>query len=143
MNAQLLAAVGGIVVASVIVWLVTRSYYRAAYGDRYERGYSDGRAAQIRAYQDHRLTLPAWREAVRHRPPWPPEAARDAHSAGNGRLVLGASYPPADGPPRYAQLSPEQLDPEPPTSEWARDLITGIESWNAKHLTNGGPPWLD
>lgn len=141
MTAQLLAAPAGIVVISVIVWLVTRSYYRAAYGDRYQRGYADGQARQIRAYQDARVSLDAWRETRALPAPPPPPFACDWHGGDDSGRVLGSWYPLAAGPPRYSELSPEALDGGPPTSECARDLIAGIESWNAEHLTNGGPPW--
>src|SRR5262249_37438256 len=58
--ARLAVALGGPLLAGFFAWLCTRGYYRAAYGDRYERGYADGRAAQIRAYQAARRTLPPW-----------------------------------------------------------------------------------
>lgn len=141
MTAQLLVGVGGPVLAAVIVWLLTRGYYRAAYGDRYERGYADGRAAQIRAYQDATVSLDAWRASRGLHAAPPPQAARNGHSDGGDVRVLGSWYPPAAGPPRYAELSPEALDGGPPTSEWARDLIAGIEKWNAANLPARDLPW--
>lgn len=141
MTAQLLVVLGAIAAAAVIAWLCTRGYYRAAYGDRYERGYADGRAAQIRAYQDARAPLTAWQTRAvltggRELPP-----AQDAHSDVETVRVLGSWYPLASGPPRYAELSPESLSAEPPTSEWARDLIAGIEKWNAANLPGRDLPW--
>lgn len=141
MTAALLIGIGGPVLAAVIAWLCTRGYYRAAYGDRYERGYADGQARQIRVYQDARVSLGAWRETRILRGLPPPEAAWDAHSDDDAVTVLGSWYPRAAGPPRYAELSPEQLDGGPPTSEWARNMIAGIEQWNAEHQLSGGPPW--
>lgn len=141
MNALLATCLGLPVAGAVIAFLCTRGYYRAAYGDRYERGYADGRAAQIRAYQDATVSLGAWRAARGLHAAPPPQAARDAHSAADGVRVLGSWYPLASGPPRYAQLSPEALSEDPPTSEWARDMIAGIEQWNAEHQLSGGPPW--
>lgn len=143
MTAALLTGLGGPALAAVVVWLCTRGYYRAAYGDRYERGYADGQARQIRAYQDARVSLDAWREVRPLSPPAPQRPAYDWHDSDYAVTVLGSWYPLAAGPPRYAELSPEALDGGPATSEWARDLITGIESWNAQHLVNGGPPWHD
>lgn len=142
MTPQLVVVLAAIAAAAVIAWLCTRGYYRAAYGDRYERGYADGKAAQIRAYQDATVSLDAWR-AVRglHAAP-PPQAASNGHSDGGDVHVLGSWYPLAAGPPRYAELSPEALDGGPPTSEWARDLIAGIEKWNAANLPARDLPWL-
>lgn len=141
MTAQLAVIMALPAAGAVIAFLCTRGYYRAAYGDRYERGHADGRAAQIRAYQAARAPLTAWRETAMLPAPPPPPFAYDAYGAEETVRVLGSWYPPAAGPPRYSQLSPEQLDGGPPTSEWARDLIAGIETWNAEHLGNGGPPW--
>jgi len=140
---QLLAVSCGTLLAAVIAWALTRGYYRAAYGDRYERGYADGRAAQIRAYQAARATLAPWETPGMLPAPPPPAFACDAHGDEDTVRVLGSWYPEAAGPPRYAQLSPEQLDGGPATSQWARDLIADVEQWNGKHLTNGGPPWHD
>jgi hypothetical protein len=140
-NVQLAVAFGGPVLAGIVAWLCTRGYYRAAYGDRYQRGYDDGRAAQIRAYQAARYTLPPWEQPGMLPAPPPPASAADAHGGDDIVRVLGSWYPEASGPPRYAQLPPEQLDGGPPTSEWARDLISGIERWNDEHLGNGNAPW--
>ena len=143
MNGQLLVAFGGPVLAAVIAWALTRGYYRAAYGDRYERGYADGRAAQIRAYQAASVPLDEWRAAALTTAQQPPPFVYGSLSDGETVRVLGSWYPEAKGPPRYADLAPGQLDDGPPTSEWARDLIAGIEAWNVQHLGNGGPPWHD
>ena len=143
MNAQLLVCLVLPAVGAVIAWLCARGYYRAAYGDRYERGYADGQEAQIRAYKGAGVCLRCWREGRAQPAALPPEAARDARSAAQDVRVLGSWYPLASGPPRYADLAPEQLDDDPPTSEWARDLIADVETWNVAHLGNGGPPWHD
>lgn len=126
---------------AMIGFLCTQGYYRAAYGDRYERGYSDGQEAQIRAYQASRVSLDAWRTTVMLPAPPPPAFACGAYGDEETVRVLGSWHPEAAGPPRYAQLSPGQLDGGPPTSEWARDLIAGIEAWNAEYTADGGPPW--
>lgn len=141
MTAQLGIVLAAIAAAGVIGWLCTRGYYRAAYGDRYERGYADGREAQIRAYQAATVSLSAWWASRIRRGLPPPEAAWGPHSNGQGRHVLGSWYPEAAGPPRYSQLSPEALDSGPETSEWARDLIAGIEKWNAANLPARDLPW--
>lgn len=141
MTAQLGIVLAAIAAAAVIAWLCTRGYYRAAYGDRYERGYADGRAAQIRAYQDASVSLADWRKRPVLPAPAPPPPVYDAHSDAETVRVLGSWYPEATGPPRYAELSPESLGSEPPTSEWARDLIAGIEKWNAANLPGRDLPW--
>src|SRR5262249_12251599 len=122
-TAQLAVALGGPLLAGVFAWLCTRGDYRAAYRDRYERGYAGGRAAQIRASQAARPTLPPWETPVMLPAPPPPAFAYDAHGDEETVRVLGSWHPEAKGPPRYADLAPGQLDGGPPTSEWARDLI--------------------
>lgn len=134
MTAQLVVIVAAIVAAAVITWLCTRGYYRAAYGDRYQRGYSDGQEAQIRAYTDARAYLPPWEKPRMLPAPLAPQPVPDAYSDAEAIRVTGSWRPAAGGPPSYAQLSPEQLDSGPPTSEWARDLIAGVEAWNAEYL---------
>lgn len=141
MTAQLAVGLGGPVLAAVIAWALTRGYYRAAYGDRYQRGYDDGRAAQIRVYQAARVPLSEWRTHLMLPAPPPPAFAYDAYGGEETVRVLGSWYPEATGPPRYADLAPEALDGGPPTSEWARDLIAGIEAWNAEYLASDGAPW--
>ena len=126
---------------AVIGFLCTRGYYRAAYGDRYEHGYADGRAAQIRAYQAASTPLSAWQKTGMRWTPPPETWPADRYGAGDRVTVLGPWHPPASGPPRYAQLSPEALGDDPPTSEWARDLIAGIEQWNAASLPARDLPW--
>lgn len=141
MSAQLAVIMSLPVAGALVAWLCSRGYYRAAYGDRYQRGYGDGREAQIRVYQSSRVSLAAWREqAMPSAPPLPPPAC-DAYGDEEAVRVLGSWYPEAAGPPRYAQLSPDQLDDGPPTSEWARGLIAGIKQWGAEYQQSGGPPW--
>ena len=127
----------GILIAALTAWLCTWGYYRAAYGDRYGRGYADGRAAQIRAYQDARTPLTAWQTAVMRPALTPPQYPYDAYDDDDAITVLGSWFPESAGPPRYADLAPAALDPGPVTSEWARDLIAGIEQWNAANLPGG------
>lgn len=128
---------GSILAAALIAWACTWGYYRAAYGDRYQRGYADGQAAQIRAYQDVRAPLTTWRAAAVASGTIPPQYPYDAYDDDDKVTVLGSWFPKAAGPPRYADLAPAALDPEPETSEWARDLIAGIEEWNAENLPGG------
>ena len=141
MTAQLLVAFLTPVATAVVAWLCTRGYYRAAYGDRYGRGYADGQAAQIRVYQDHQVPPPWLHKPAMLPAPPPPAFAADWFGSEDTVRVLGSWYPEAKGPPRYAELSPEQLDGGPPTSEWARDLIAGIETWNAANLPDRDLPW--
>ena len=127
----------GIAVAALITWLCTWGYYRAAYGDRYQRGYADGQAAQIRAYQDARAPLTAWQKARMLSPPPAASWPQDRYGDDDKVTVLGSWFPRTARPSRYADLAPAALDPEPVTSEWARDLIAEIEQWNAANLPGG------
>lgn len=137
----LLIGTGGPVLSALAAWLCTRAYYRDAYGDRYQRGYADGREAQIRAYQDTRTALDHYQGPRMLPAPAPPQYPYDAYDGEPAVTVLGSWYPEASGPPRYADLAPAQLDDDPPTSEWARDLIAGIEKWNAEYLPDRDLPW--
>ena len=131
---QLVIGAGGPALAAVVAWLCTRGYYRAAYGDRYQRGYADGQEAQIRAYADARATLPPWEKPRMLPAPHPMLAYYEARGGAQGAHAAGPGRPRPAWPDPYAQLSPEQLDDGPPTSEWARDLIARIEQWNADNL---------
>lgn len=132
---------GAIALAALVTLLCVRGFYRAAYGDRYQRGRDDEREAQIRARQAASPQL--W-----HAPPPrmlpappPPSFPYDAYGDDDAVRVLGSWHPEAAGPPRYDQMPPGDLDDGPPTSEWARDLIAGIETWNAANLPGRDLPW--